>query len=230
MSRKKNKTEATGFTKSDNKIREEILANENLGVTAYAVYMTILSFRHNKKDDNEGLCYPSINKIMEKCHLSRSTVNRQLTALYDEGYLWIHSGRVHASNRYAFPKETWFDESDIMIYETFPYNGRRKQVFKKGANSVYNPHSNVSSLDDGLDDDWLDMLPSHGKSKKEEDDDMDTADDTCNMDEEIQNLIPHDVVKAGYGKQKEPVRIDEEDCSQIDNNDYTPKKYDLDSI
>lgn len=230
MSKTKNKTEATGFTKSDNKIREEILANENLGVTAYAVYMTILSFRHNKKDDNEGLCYPSINKIMEKCHLSRSTVNRQLTALYDEGYLWIHSGRVHASNRYAFPKETWFDESDIMIYETFPYNGRRKQVFKKGANSVYNPHSNVSSLDDGLDDDWLDMLPSHGKSKKEEDDDMDTADDTCNMDEEIQNLIPHDVVKAGYGKQKEPVRIDEEDCSQIDNNDYTPKKYDLDSI
>lgn len=162
MSKTKKKTDENKFTMSNDKIREEILANENLGATAYAVYMTILSFRHNKDDDFKGLCCPSITTIMEKCSLSRSTVNRQLTALYEAGYLEIDTGRQHHSNHYAFPKEPFY--CDLDIGNTFwygnvtTYSGRKRRAFRK--KDRYNHYGNASEtaerdeLDDELDDDF----------------------------------------------------------------------------
>lgn len=152
------KTDEGKFTMSNDKIREEILANENLGVTAYAVYMTILSFRHNKDDDFRGLCCPSITTIMEKCRLSRSTVNRQLTALYDEGYLEIDTGRQHHSNHYAFPKEQCYREEDIgnmyALGDVSTYNGRKRKAFRKKDRYKHYGDASETAKHDELDDDF----------------------------------------------------------------------------
>lgn len=149
------------FTKSTNTIREAILANDNLGATAYVVYITLLSFRHEAKDHAMGLCCPSIDTIAEKIHMSKSTVNRAIKALYDEDYLLIDSGKQHVSSRYAFPQEPFYCESDI-----YPVGGeygglpmkpvRKKKAFRKKnvveAETVHDTTSKSVSPDDEEDD------------------------------------------------------------------------------
>lgn len=151
------------FTKSTNTIREAIFANDNLGVTAYAVYITLLSFRHEANDESRGLCCPSIDTIAEKIHMSKSTVNRAIKALYDEGYLLIDSGKQHVSSRYAFPQEPFYNESDIYpvggLLDGLPYKPvRKRKAFRKKnvveAETVHNTTSKSVSPDDDEEDDF----------------------------------------------------------------------------
>ena len=93
-----------GFTKSDNKIRYDCL-NE-CGAGAYIIYLTILSHRNSK----DQCSFPSTRTIATEAHMSKRQVGRYITELFEKGYLIIDSGTHGISNKYYFPKESFYEK------------------------------------------------------------------------------------------------------------------------
>lgn len=117
----------TGFVKAENQILREMIYK--CGSTATVLYLIILS--HRRMETNK--CFPSIELLSRECNCSKSTISKNLTKLYNAGFLQIDSGRRNLSNNYYFPKEWFyeeFNEEDILQVMT-PTTKRRKIKKKK---------------------------------------------------------------------------------------------------
>lgn len=91
-----------GFVKMYNSIAMEII--EKCGANGLMLYLVILSHRNTRTNS----CFPSLELLMKECGVSKSTVQRSIKKLYEEGFLIIESGRHGISNTYFFPKESFY--------------------------------------------------------------------------------------------------------------------------
>ena len=103
---KKVKVQAPPFTESTYDAGFKVL--KELGTTAYAVYMAILSYRNTKTND----CHPSVKRIHEDFNISERTIKDNLDKLYDNGFININSGHKNIASNYYFPKEFYFHAWD----------------------------------------------------------------------------------------------------------------------
>lgn len=96
----------TGFVIAQNELRIKI--NKDCGLSAYAVYISILSFRNTKTN----LCFPSKKLIAEECSCSEENVKKIIKKLSVCGYITIRSGSKGKANEYHFPFENESNEMD----------------------------------------------------------------------------------------------------------------------
>ena len=144
----------SGFTKSDNKIRYECICE--CGASAYIVYITILSHKNSK----DQFSFPSITTIAKESGISKRQVSRYINELSEKGYLIIDSGQQGLSNKYYFPKESFyvkFSENQIFArkkktgYGNFDVNAYNKSVKKQDHKDVIEDHKDVIEEDEDFD-------------------------------------------------------------------------------
>ncbi len=104
-----------GFHMMDNMLMLQI--SKECGAAAYITLMTIYSHRNNQT----GLCFPSVSTIAKETGVNARTINRHLVSLKEKGFLDWTSGGVDPltgatfSNSYTFP---YFDkEAKRMVYK-----------------------------------------------------------------------------------------------------------------
>lgn len=97
-----------GYVKTNNTIMRQILLDYN--PSTLSVYLVILSH----KNEHDGYSWPKIETIQKETGLGRGTVKRALNDLVEGGYLFISSGNSMHSNRYYFPKESFFNPTAIV--------------------------------------------------------------------------------------------------------------------
>ena len=96
-----------GYVKTNNTIIRKILSDYNPSTAV--VYIVILSH----KNEHDGYSWPKVETIQRETGLGRGTVKRALNDLVEGGYLFISSGDSMHSNRYYFPKESFFNPVEI---------------------------------------------------------------------------------------------------------------------
>lgn len=93
---------ANSFVKMNKVIMKSLI--EKCGANGLMVYSILLSHRNTVTNK----CFPSVENIMEQCKTSKSTVERIIKKLYEEGFIIIDSGRQGVSNSYFFPLEDFY--------------------------------------------------------------------------------------------------------------------------
>lgn len=91
-----------GFTPANNDLRIRII--KDCGLTAYAIYLSVLSHRNTTNDS----CFPTMALLSEECCCSVDTIKRQLKNLESKGYLLHQQGNSKYSNQYFFPQEAFY--------------------------------------------------------------------------------------------------------------------------
>ena len=95
------------FIKLDKMIMKNLI--EKCGANGLMVYSVLLSHRNTTTNK----CFPSIESIMEQCKTSKSTIQRSIKKLYDEGFIIIDSGRQGIANSYFFPLEEFYNGEGV---------------------------------------------------------------------------------------------------------------------
>lgn len=113
-----------GFVKMYNNITAEII--EKCGANGLMLYLVILSHRNTQTNN----CFPSLELLMEECGVSKSTVQRSIKKLYEEGFLIIESGRHGISNTYFFPKENFYKGEGVGAVRVKKGNFSKKEKVK----------------------------------------------------------------------------------------------------
>lgn len=94
----------SGFVKANNKVLREII--KECGASEAATYLIILSHRNT----NDDKCFPSIRTLENELNVSERSINRRLEKLKNKGFIEVETGKEGQSNRYYFPKESFYEK------------------------------------------------------------------------------------------------------------------------